>query len=69
MKVKGTLEYRDIEGGVWLLKGDDGKRYTLLGRIDAKPGATVEVDGILDDSGFGIAMSGPQLKVSRVKPL
>ena len=69
MKVKGTLEFKDLEGGVWLLKADDGKRYTLLGRIDAKSGATVEVDGILDEGGFGLAMSGPQLKVTRLKTL
>lgn len=69
MKVKGTLEFNDLEGGVWQLKGDDGKRYTLLGRINEKSGATVEVDGILDEGGFGIAMAGPQLKVTSVRKI
>ncbi len=69
MKVKGTLEFRDLEGGIWQLKADDGKRYTLLGRIDASAGSTVEVDGILDESGFGIAMAGPQLKVTKLRKL
>ena len=32
--------FRDLEGGLWQLKGDDGKRYTLLGRIDANSGAS-----------------------------
>jgi len=69
MKVTGTIEYRDLEGGVWQLKGDDGKRYTLLGRIGEKSGSRVEVEGILDESGLGIAMAGPQLKVSKLKKL
>ena len=69
MKVRGTLEFRDLEGGLWQLKAEDGKRYTLLGRIDAKSGASVEVEGLLDESGFGIGMAGPQLKVSKMKKL
>ena len=69
MKVTGTIEFRDLEGGVWQLKGDDGKRYTLLGRIGAPSGARVEVEGIVDESGFGIAMAGPQLKVTKLKKL
>src|SRR5207302_9816080 len=52
MKVRGTLEFRDLEGGLWQLKAEDGKRYTLLGRIDASSGARVEVEGHLDESGF-----------------
>ncbi|MGZ6142081.1 MAG: DUF5818 domain-containing protein [Myxococcales bacterium] len=68
MKLKGVLEFRDLEGGLWQLKADDGKRYTLLGRIDAKSGATVEVEGFLDE-GFGIGMAGPQLKVSKLRKL
>jgi hypothetical protein len=69
MKVTGTIEFRDLEGGLWQLKGDDGKRYTLLGRINEKSGSRVEVEGLLDESGFGIGMSGPQLKVSKLKKL
>ena len=69
MKVTGTIEFRDLEGGLWQLKGDDGKRYTLLGRIDASSGARVEVEGFLDEGGFGIGMAGPQLKVSKLKKL
>jgi formylmethanofuran dehydrogenase subunit C len=71
MKVKGSLEYRDLEGGIWQLAADDGKRYTLLGaRGDLKSmqGARVEVEGSLDE-GFGISMSGPQLRVSKLRKL
>ena len=53
MKIAGTVEYRDLEGGLWQLKADDGKRYTLLGargELKSLKGARVEVEGSLDDS-------------------
>ena len=71
MKLKGTVEFRDLEGGTFQLAAEDGKRYTLVGataQVKALRGARVEVEGSLDE-GFGISMSGPQLKVSRVRKL
>ncbi len=71
MKVTGTVEYVDLEGGLYRLTADDGKRYTLLGgRGDLKgaKGARVEVEGSLDE-GFGIGMAGPQLRVHRLRRL
>jgi hypothetical protein len=67
MKLRGKVERRDLEGGIWQLVADDGKRYTLVGAIGRlKAGAQVEVEGTIDD-GFGIAMAGPQLRVSRIR--
>jgi hypothetical protein len=67
MKVRGRVERRDLEGGIWQLVADDGKRYTLVGAIAGlTAGAQVEVEGTIDD-GFGIAMAGPQLRVQRVR--
>lgn len=71
MKVSGTVEFRDLEGGIWQLAADDGKRYTLLGaRTDlrAAKGQRVEIEGSLDD-GVGIAMAGPQLRVDKLRKL
>lgn len=71
MKLKGKVEYRDLEGGTFELAAEDGRRYTLVGataEVKALRGARVEVEGSLDE-GFGIAMSGPQLKVARVRKL
>jgi hypothetical protein len=71
MKIAGTVEYRDLEGGIWQLAADDGKRYTLLGaRTDlrAARGKRVEVEGSLDE-GFGIGMAGPQLRVDKLRKL
>ncbi|HEY2030622.1 MAG TPA: hypothetical protein VGH20_15590 [Myxococcales bacterium] len=71
MKLKGKVEYRDLEGGTYELAAEDGKRYTLVGasaEVKALRGSRVEVEGSLDE-GFGISMSGPQLKVARVRKL
>jgi hypothetical protein len=68
MKVTGIVEYQDLEGGIWQLAADDGKRYTLLGSRSALKsfvGQRVEVEGSLE-AGFGIAMSGPQLQVEKL---
>ena len=71
MKITGTVEYRDLEGGIWQLAADDGKRYTLTGargELKAASGQRVEVEGSLED-GFGFAMAGPQLRVDRLRRL
>lgn len=67
MKVRGKVERRDLEGGIWQLVADDGTRYTLVGAVGRlKSGARVEVEGSLDE-GFGIAMAGPQLRVTSIR--
>jgi len=69
MRVRGKVERQDLEGGFWQLVAEDGKRYTLVGAVGRlKPGARVEVDGNVDE-GFGIAMAGPQLRVTSVREL
>ena len=69
MKVRGRVERRDLEGGIWQLVAEDGKRYTLVGATAGlKAGARVEVEGTIDE-GFGIAMAGPQLRIQTVRPV
>ena len=69
MRVRGKVERQDLEGGFWQLVAEDGKRYTLVGAVGRlKSGARVEVDGNVDE-GFGIAMAGPQLRVTSVREL
>jgi hypothetical protein len=71
MKVTGRIEHRDLEGGIWQLVGDDGKRYTLLGSrsdLKAAQGARAEIEGTVEE-GFGIAMAGPQLRVEKIRKL
>jgi hypothetical protein len=71
MKVTGTVEFVDLEGGFFQLAADDGKRYTLVGApgsFKGARGARVEVEGSLED-GFGITMAGPRLRVQKLRKL
>jgi hypothetical protein len=67
MKIRGRVERRDLEGGIWQLVAEDGKRYTLVGSVGAvNAGQQVEVEGTVVE-GFGIAMAGPQLRVQKIR--
>lgn len=67
MKLKGTIERSDLEGGLWLLKTDDGDQYQLVGSVNgAKDGLRAEVEGKVDKNAMGFGMSGPQLEVSKI---
>jgi hypothetical protein len=71
MKLTGTLHFRDLEGGSFELKADDGKRYTLVGKkgdLEGATGSRVEIEGSLEE-GFGISMSGPRLRVGKLRKL
>lgn len=66
--LKGKVEFRDLEGGVFQLVGDDGARTTLLGskkELKGRVGKRVEVE-VEEDTGFGFAMAGPQARVVRI---
>jgi hypothetical protein len=70
MKVKGTIKKTDVEGGAWLLEGDDGEQYQLTGKIDgAKDGARVEIEGKVDKNAMGIGMMGAHLTVQKLTAL
>lgn len=65
MKVSGTVSYRDLETGVWVLEGDDGQTYLLAGgdRKLKRHGAHIEAEGELDASAATLAMVGPRFVV------
>lgn len=69
MKLKGTVTYRDVETGVWVLEGDDGRTYQLAGgdRKIKKDGQRIEVEGDVDDRALTSAMVGPVLNVRRYR--
>lgn len=69
MKLKGRIAYRDVETGVWVLEGDDGRTYQLAGgdRKIKKDGQRVEVDGDVDKDALSFAMVGPLLRVKSYK--
>ena len=66
MRLTGRVVYRDIETGVWVLEGDDGRTYQLAGgdRKIKKDGQRVEVDGHVDHGVMTIFMSGPVFNVA-----
>jgi hypothetical protein len=68
---RGRIEKRDLEGGLWQLVAEDGKRYTLVGSTSGlRAGTKVEIEGDVDaGGGFGLGMAGPQLRVSKIRTL
>ncbi len=66
-KFKGTVGRSDLEGGFWTLETEDGEVYKLEGGGGYKAGATVEVDGSVDEGAMGIGFGAPVLKVKSIK--
>ncbi|MFY0577644.1 DUF5818 domain-containing protein [Cystobacter fuscus] len=66
MKLTGRVVFRDIETGVWVLEGDDGRTYQLAGgdRKIKKDGQRIEVQGDVDRDAVTVAMVGPVFTVS-----
>jgi hypothetical protein len=71
MKLTGTVSLRDLEGGVWVLEGDDGRTYEIVGgdrRLRTK-GQRIQVEGELEPSAASFAMVGPVLRVKKYRTL
>jgi hypothetical protein len=72
-KLRGRIEHRDLEGGIFHLVQSGGAKTTLIGKAALlKPliGAEVEVVGAMEaEGGFGFAMAGPQLRVESVRKI
>lgn len=62
----GTVRFRDLETGLWLLEAEDGKLYVLAGgdRKLKKNGARVRAEGQIDADSPNLAMAGPRFVVS-----
>jgi len=68
-KLKGTVGHSDLEGGYLTLETDDGKSYKLEGGVSLKKGQKVEIDGTVEEGGFGIGFGAPVLTVKTHKTL
>jgi len=70
-KLTGRVVFRDIEMGVWVLEGDDGRTYQLAGgdRSIKKDGQRIEAEGRVDDKVHTIGMVGPVLDVKSYRVL
>ncbi|MBN9686285.1 MULTISPECIES: DUF5818 domain-containing protein [unclassified Corallococcus] len=69
MKLSGTVQYQDLEGGVWVLKADDGRTYQLAGgdRKIKKDGQRISAEGSIQSDAVTTAMVGPVFHVSSYK--
>jgi hypothetical protein len=66
-KLEGTVHHVDLEGGYYTLRLKNGDIFKLDGG-DAglrKAGQRVEVEGEVEDKGFGISFGTPILKVKK----
>lgn len=65
MQIKGKVVKESLEGGIWLLEGDDGKRYQLAGGDDKllKDGQRATVKGDVDKNAMSFGMVGEIFKV------
>jgi cob(I)alamin adenosyltransferase len=65
VRLSGTVAYRDLETGVWVLVGDDGTTYLLAGgdRKIKKNGARIQAEGEVDSASATLAMVGPRFVV------
>jgi hypothetical protein len=70
MKLKGTINRTDLEGGHWVLNAEDGAQYQLVGATDdCKDGMRVEVEGKVDKQAMGFGMVGAHFNVTKLKAL
>lgn len=70
MRVIGTLQRVDVEGGAWVVVGDDGTRYQLLSDPhDLPSGARVEVDGDVEHDVMTLQMAGRPFRVDAIRRL
>lgn len=69
MKLSGVVAFRDLETGIWVLEGDDGKTYLLAGgdRKIKKSGARIEAEGDVDADSVNLAMVGPRFVVKQYR--
>lgn len=68
MKLTGTLRHLDLEGGVWLLAVDGGRRYQLTpAPQDLVSGDAVEVEGEPDSAGVSFRMAAPIFRVRSIR--
>ena len=65
MRLTGKVAFRDIETGIWVLEGDDGKTYQLDGgdRKIKKDGGRIEAEGDVVKDAVTIGMVGPVFEV------
>lgn len=68
MTIVGTLRRLSIEGGVWILVADDGRRFQLQPAPQSeREGARVELEGDPKPQGVSFQMAAPIFEVRRLR--
>jgi hypothetical protein len=68
MKLVGTIQKSELEGGLWMLVTEAGEQYQLVGAKGIRAGQEVVVEGKMDRNAMGIGMVGPVFAVKKVAP-
>lgn len=68
--IVGTLNYENLEGGVWIFRADDGRQFALDGLDSAfkEDGVRLELKGNPVEA-FSFAMVGPVFAVKSASRL
>ena len=68
-RITGSVAYRDLEGGLYVLHAEDGTNYDPTNLPDAyrTDGTLVEADVIVRDDMASIGMVGPIVDVVRIR--
>ena len=68
--ITGTIKYENLEGGVWRLFADDGRRLTLLDLDEEflQDGLRVRLEGS-EEAAFGFAMMGKSFVVKKAEKI
>lgn len=63
--LRGTVKYKNLEGGFWGLDGDDGKKYMPSGLSKALlvDGLVIEVTGTIEEDVMTFQQYGKTLKI------
>lgn len=69
MHIEGTIRHLDLEGGVWVLEGDDGTTWnpTNLPEGFRTEGLEVEAEARIQEDAMSMAMVGPLIEIVRIR--
>lgn len=68
MQIVGTIRHRDVEGGVWVIRSDEGTfQPTNLPRRFHVDGIAVEAEAVRRDDLVSIGMVGPLVELLRIR--
>lgn len=68
-RISGSVAYMDLEGGLYVLRADDGTNYdpTNLPRSYRTDGTAVEADVVVRDDMASLGMVGPIVDIVRIR--